>query len=229
MCGKYGGTVSTPGCYFKNCFFLERRVVSRKIRSVDLPNQKIVDKRGNPLYVSAVITYQVLNARKSVLEVTDVRSYVIAQAQAILKQHVSKYPFECMDADDNQLSLRKDGRKIERNMIADLQRSVEKTGVKIHSVQFNELSYAPEISSGMLKKQSAMVMVSAKKMIVQGAVGIAHGVVEKLSSKGLKMLPEEKTKLVSNLLTVLCSDEDDNENVQYDDDRSPKNNFGYFR
>lgn len=196
---------------------------------MDLPNQKIVDKRGNPLYVSAVITYQVLNARKSVLEVTDVRSYVIAQAQAILKQHVSKYPFECMDADDNQLSLRKDGRKIERNMIADLQRSVEKTGVKIHSVQFNELSYAPEISSGMLKKQSAMVMVSAKKMIVQGAVGIAHGVVEKLSSKGLKMLPEEKTKLVSNLLTVLCSDEDDNENVQYDDDRSPKNNFGYFR
>lgn len=179
---------------------------------MDLPNTKIVDSRGNPLIVSAIVIYQVLNSRKAALKVTNLHYFILNQAQASMKEYVAKYPYEVMEDDpEGTLSLRGSIRKIERMIAVSVQKGVEDTGVKIHSVQFNELSYAPEISSGMLRKQAAQVTVTAKRRIVQGAIEIAHGTVERLEEKGLKMLPEEKVKLVSNLLTVICGDSDEND------------------
>jgi len=80
-------------------------------------------------------------------------------------------------------------------------------GVVIDSIQFNQISYAPEIAQGMLKKQQAMAMISARRTLVSGAVRIAFDAVQKLEEHGIKMVPKDKTKLVSNLLTVTVAEE----------------------
>lgn len=108
---------------------------------MDLPNTKIVDSRGNPLIVSAIVIYQVLNSRKAALKVTNLHYFILNQAQASMKEYVAKYPYEVMEDDpEGTLSLRGSIRKIERMIAVSVQKGVEDTGVKIHSVQFNELS-----------------------------------------------------------------------------------------
>lgn len=212
VCGKYSGTVTKPGCYFRNCCGLDTKIVSKKIQCVDLPNTKIVDGRGNPLDVSAIVVYQILNSRRAVLDVEDYNTYVINQANTTLKTIVSKYPYELMEDDpSDKLCLRSKAKRIEKMMAKNLQENVIHIGVKIHSMQFNELSYAPEIANGMLKKQGALVTLSAKQKIAQGAIDIAFGAAEKLVEKGVHMSPEEKAKLVSNLLTVICGENDNDD------------------
>lgn len=209
ICGKYSGTVTKPGCYFKNCCGLDKRLVTKKIQCIDLPNTKIVDGRGNPLLISAIVVYQILNSRRAVLEVENVYNYVVDQANTTLKSIVSQYPYELMEGDSpDKLSLRSNAKRIEKIMAKSLQDRVTQIGVKIHSMQFNELSYAPEIANGMLKKQGALVTLSAKQKIAQGAIDIAFDAAEKLIQKGVEMTPEEKAKLVSNLLTVICGEND---------------------
>lgn len=209
ICGKYSGTVTKPGCYFKNCCGLDKRLVTKKIQCIDLPNTKIVDGRGNPLLISAIVVYQILNSRRAVLEVENVYNYVVDQANTTLKSIVSQYPYELMEGDSpDKLSLRSNAKRIEKIMAKSLQDKVTQIGVKIHSMQFNELSYAPEIANGMLKKQGALVTLSAKQKIAQGAIDIAFDAAEKLIQKGVEMTPEEKAKLVSNLLTVICGEND---------------------
>lgn len=212
VCGKYSGTVKKPGCYFKNCCGLDKRLVSKKIQCIDLDNTKIVDGRGNPLITSAIVVYQILNSRKAVLNVENVYTYVVDQANTTLKSVVSKYPYELMENETKfTLSLRANAKKIEKIMAKTLQEKVTHIGVKIHSMQFNELSYAPEIANGMLKKQGALVTLSAKQKIAQGAIDIAFGAAEKLIEKGVQMSPEEKAKLVSNLLTIICGENDNDD------------------
>jgi len=211
--GKYTGSEADPGCHWANCFGRELRTIDKRIISLDLPNQKIVEKAGNPLIVSAIVVYHVEDAKKATLDVTDVNSYIMNEATAVLKKIVSLYPYETHheDGHEDDMSLKNEAAEIQKQMVRLLQKHVKAAGAKIHLFQFNELSYAPEIAAGMLRRQQARAMVAARKKIVQGAVEIAYGACDKLVEYGVKMTPEEKKSLTSNLLAVICADSDSNQ------------------
>jgi len=204
--GKYAGIVSQPGIHWTNVFGRDLRKISTKVISVDLPHTKVVDKNGNPLLISGVLTYQFVNPRKAVLDVENANQFVYTQAQAALKQIVSRYPYETDE--EHTHCLKSESSVIGAEMVQILQSRVNISGTKIHSFAFNEISYAPEIASGMLKRQQAAATVAARKTIILGAVEIAHGAVEELQGRGITMNDREKAVLVTNLLTVICSDKD---------------------
>lgn len=203
--GKYAGVLKEPGIHCSNCWGRSILRVSTKTISIDLPNVKTADQNGNPLIVSGVLAYTIRNAKKAVLDVNNADTYVITQAQAILKQIVARYPYE---AEQGGHSLKSDGGAIGQEFVEMLQERVQLAGIKVQSFAFNEISYAPEIAAGMLKKQQAAATVHARKVIVQGAVEIASGAVGALAEKGIQLEPEHQSRLVTNVLTVMCSDRD---------------------
>lgn len=204
-CGKYSGKLTEPGCHFVNMCGRQLLTVSTKVVSHDLKNTKVVDANGNPVNVSAVITYKVCDVEKATLDVTQVHAFVSNQAQAVLKQVVSRYPYE---STENRADLKNESQLVSQELVRVLQERVNIAGLLILGFQFNEISLAPEIANAMLKRQQAAAMVAARKIIVHGAVEIAHTAVEEMTKKGVKFSDDERAKLVTNLLTVICSDHD---------------------
>ncbi|PRP83791.1 hypothetical protein PROFUN_08989 [Planoprotostelium fungivorum] len=209
--GKYTGTITDPGCHFANCFGREIIKISTRKQSIELPNTKIVDRNGSPLIISGIVVFQFINSKRAALDIQNALSFVRDQSQAVMKQIVSEYPYEChedVDTDYKGACLKTEAAEIGEKLVQRLQSKVNIAGAKVISFQFNELSYAPEIAQGMLKKQQAMATVGARRTIVEGAVEIAHGAIVKLEGKGIRLEPAEQTRLVTNLLTVICSEND---------------------
>jgi len=204
--GKYAGTVQSPGIHWQNLWGRDLRKISTKIISIELPHTKVIDANGNPLLISGVLTYQFVNPKKAILDVENANKFVYTQAQAALKQIVSRYPYE--SEHEGAHSLKTESASIGDETVAILQARVNISGTKIHSFAFNEISYAPEIAAGMLRRQQAAATVAARKVIVLGAVEIAHGAVTELDRRGIQMDNAATAHLVTNLLTVICSDQE---------------------
>jgi len=205
--GKFTGIVQSPGCHWVNCWGREIIKVSKAKLSVELPNIKVVDKNGNPLDISGIVVYHFENVKKSNIDFQNASLFIKNQSQATLKRIASRYPYEVEETDKEHLCLSKHGDEISTKAREVLQKQVGIAGVVIDSIQFNQISYAPEIAQGMLKKQQAIAMISARRTLVKGAVKIAYDAVEKLEDNGIKMNPKDRTKLVSNLLTVTVAEE----------------------
>lgn len=188
-----------PGCHFYNCWGREmKRIFTTRI-SVEVPTTKITDSTGNPLMVSAVLNYRFTDAKAALLNVQNPMVYVNQQAQAVLKQVVARFTYD---------ELKAEGASVCAQMVNALQPKVETAGAMIESVSLNELNYAPEIASSMLKKQQARALIDARQLIVKGAVDIAQTAVAMLEGKGLPMTDEDRVKIVTNVLTVTCSETD---------------------
>jgi len=219
-CGKLSGIYQTPGCFFLNPCGVEKVIISKAKISIDLPNTKVIDLNGNPLIVSGVVVYFWSDTRRAALDIAAREQFVSNQAQAVLKLIVSQYPYEHLeDKSDSESEshdeeyhegkpcLKTDTQAITNHLVKTLQHRVDITGAKVDSFRFNEISYAPEIAQGMLKKQQAEAIVQSRSTLVRGAVSIATTTMAKLAKRNVKMDHTEQTRLVSNLLTVVCADE----------------------
>eukprot|EP00938_MAST-03A_sp_MAST-3A-sp1_P003416 g3416.t1 len=177
------------------------RKVSTKQRTCALPDCKITDSSGNPVICSAVLNYRVCNGKQSLMNVQNVDQFVRTNATAVLKQIVSRHTYD---------ECKKEASEMNMLMRTALQQRVRIGGVNVGSMEINELNYAPEIASGMLKKQQAMALVAARHVIVDGATEIAKGAIRNLESgeQGMKLSSDEKAKIVTNLLTITCGDSD---------------------
>jgi len=138
--------------------------------------------------------------------VSDTRLFTLNAAQTVLKTVVGRHPYEATKP--GQMCLKTHAKQIGQEMVTLLQKDVNVAGVKVLSFQFNDLSYAPEIASAMLKRAQAQAMVAARKKIVDGAIDIALGAVIELEKKGISIQQSDKSRIVTNLLTVICSDTD---------------------
>lgn len=197
--GTLVGHETEPGCHWHNCVGRDmRRIFTTRI-SVDVPTTKITDSHGNPLMVSAVLNYRFTDARAALLNVQNPSNYVNQQAQAVLKMVVSRFSYD---------ELKTEAEAVTRDMVNALQPRVVTAGATIESVSLNELNYAPEIAAAMLKKQQARALIDARQLIVKGAVDIASTAVAMLEAKGLTMSPSDRVKIVTNILTVTCSETD---------------------
>eukprot|EP00750_Incisomonas_marina_P001314 INCI11103.1.p1 GENE.INCI11103.1~~INCI11103.1.p1 ORF type:complete len:280 (-),score=48.76 INCI11103.1:106-945(-) len=201
--GKLAALRTEPGLFCVNPCCTKAIVVSTRQMSLDLPMSKIIDKKGNPINISAMVNYRVKNIVRASLEVTNVHAFVVNAATAILKNIASNYAYET--ADDSP-SLKTHAQQIGDEMVAALQERVNVAGVRIVDMLLNELSYAREIAAAMLQRQQAEALIDARTLIVQGAVEIARNATQELSKNGIEMDASEKTRLVSNLICVICGD-----------------------
>jgi len=156
----------------------------------------VVDGNGNPIIISAVVTFRVVDTIRAAFAVDNVDQYLSVQALAILKKVASKYPYESKDGH----SLHGEQNTVTKEMVALLQTKADICGTKIISFELCDLQYAPEIAQGMLVRQQADALLGARKIIVEGAVGIVTGAVQKLAENGIQLNDREQTRLTSNLL-----------------------------
>jgi regulator of protease activity HflC (stomatin/prohibitin superfamily) len=178
-----------------------RRTLSLRIRNLDTDVLKVNDANGNPIEISAVITWQVQDAAQAAFDVEDYRGFVDIQAETAVRHVASVFPYDSYE--EGQESLRGAADRV----IATLQERLDVAGVTVFDTRLRRLAYAPEIAADMLRRQQADAIVAARQRIVEGAVGMVDHALSSLNERDIVELDEErKAAMVSNLMVVLVSD-----------------------
>ena len=202
--GRYVGTVKDPGLRWANPL-LTKRKISLRVRNFETERSKVNDTDGNPIEMAAVVVWKVVDTAEASFEVDDYVNYVHVQSESALRNLATLYPYDTHE--EGQLSLRGNTDEIAGQLKTEIQSRLHKAGVEVLEARITHLAYAPEIASAMLQRQQAGAIIAARTLIVEGAVGMVEMALDKLSSKHIVELDEErKANMVSNLLVVLCGD-----------------------
>ena len=224
--GQYKGSVKTSGFFWVNPFFSKKKislrvrnfetgstttperksggvVVQAKSRTAGRPS-KVNDRDGNPIEISAVVVWKVIDTADASFEVDDYEDFVAVQSEAALRSLASRHPY---DSEDHEVSLRGSTDVISGQLREDIQERLAKAGVNVIEARISHLAYAQEIAAAMLQRQQAQAVVAARTRIVEGAVGMVDMALERLAEQNIVELDDERrAAMVSNLLVVLCSD-----------------------
>lgn len=204
--GKYVGTVKHDGFFWVNPFNLKKRV-SLKARNLNGQQLKVNDKLGNPIEIAAVIVWQVKETAKALFEVDDYVQYIKVQSEAAVRHLANLFPYDNFEDEEANITLKDGAQKVSDMLEIELTERLARAGIFILEARISHLAYAPEIAGAMLQRQQATAVIAARKLIVEGAVGMVEMALDKLSEKGIVELDEErKAGMVSNLLVVLCGD-----------------------
>lgn len=204
--GKYAGTDRNNGLRWANPFYAKASV-SLRVRNFESGRLKVNDANGNPIEIAAVVVWRVVDTAEAVFEVDDYENYVTIQSEAALRNLATSYPYEHGD-EDQRLSLRSDSNTISQKLRNEVQDRLQRAGVDVLEARLSHLAYASEIAQAMLQRQQASAVLSARKIIVQGAVGMVSDALEQLENQGVVAFDSErKAAMVSNLLVVLCGDQ----------------------
>ncbi|MEX2986109.1 SPFH domain-containing protein [Streptomyces sp. C36] len=202
--GRYRGTIRNEGLRWVNPF-TSREDISTRVRNHETPVMKVNDAYGNPIELAAVVVWKVEDTAQAMFAVEDFQEFVSTQTEAAVRHIAIEYPYDAHD--DDALSLRGNAEEITEKLALELHARVEAAGVRIIESRFTHLAYAPEIASAMLQRQQAGAVVAARKLIVEGAVGMVEQALERINEQGIVELDEErKAAMVSNLMVVLCGD-----------------------
>lgn len=202
--GKYVGTVKDNGLRWNNPFLAKRRV-SQRVRNFESGKLKVNELDGSPIEIAAVIVWQVVDASEAVYNVDDYESFVHIQSESALRAMATSYPYD--QHEDGQLALRSHASEISQHLKNELAERLADAGVQVIDARISHLAYAAEIAQAMLQRQQANAVIAARTRIVAGAVGMVEMALAELQKNGVVQLDEErKAHMVSNLLTVLCSD-----------------------
>lgn len=200
--GKIVGELRRPGIHFVIPWGLNAVTISTKVTAAEIHRTTVADLRGNPVVIAGVCTYRVVEPMKAAFAVTNYAAFIATQAVAALKQIAATYPYESEDGH----SLRGETNKVADVMVERLQTRIAPAGVQVLSFDISDLTYAPEIAQAMLVRQQAEALVAARKVIVHGAVDIVEGAITHLAEKGFDIPQNERSRLIGNLLTVICGD-----------------------
>lgn len=181
--------------------------LSLRANSFNSPTLKVNDKRGNPIEIGAVILWRIQDTAQAVFDVEDYRSYVEMQSESAIRSIASRYAYD--HGDEHELTLRGGADEISVALKDELQVRLAKAGVQIDEARLTHLAYAPEIAPVMLRRQQAEAIISARQIIVQNAVGMVHMALDELEKNNVVKLDDERrAAMVSNLLVVLCGQND---------------------
>ncbi len=190
--------------------------ISLKMMTLSNNRQKINDCLGNPIEISIAVIWKVVDTAKAVFSVDNYKEYLSLQCDAALREIVRVYPYDVAPnidttgdgvADDG--SLRGSSEIVAGKIKDEIQKRVSEAGLEIVEARITYLAYAPEIAAAMLQRQQASAVVDARKLIVDGAVGMVQMALEALSENKIVDLDDErKAAMVSNLLVVLCGNHD---------------------
>lgn len=207
--GKYVGSVRETGLRWANPFY-SKDAVSLRVRNFESEVLKVNDSSGNPIKIAAVVVWKVVDSAEAIFEVDDYESFVHIQSEAALRNLATSYPYEIHDTENSEdvIALRSDPHAIAAKLQSEVQDRLDKAGMEVIEARISHLAYAEEIASAMLKRQQAQAIVAARRQIVDGAVGMVKMALDELREQGVIELDEErKAAMVSNLLVVLCGEE----------------------
>ena len=208
--GNYSGTIKDSGFHWINPFYL-RTLISLKARNLNGQSLKVNDKIGNPVEIAAVIVWQVEDTAKAIFEVDDYNKYVNIQSEAAVRHLAGICPYDNFEEENADITLRGGAEKVNILLENELNERLSPAGIKVIEARISHLAYAQEIAGAMLRRQQATAVVAARRLIVEGAVGMVEMALAKLSEREIVHLDEErKAAMVSNLLVVLCGDKEVN-------------------
>ena len=190
--------------------------ISLKIMTLNNNRQKINDCLGNPVEIGIAVTWRIVDTAKAVFNVDNYKEFLSLQCDSALRNVVRIYPYDVApnvdttgDGIADEGSLRGSSEIVAERIRKEIQARVDEAGIEVIEARITYLAYAPEIAAVMLQRQQASAIIDARKMIVDGAVGMVEMALERLSENKVVELDEErKAAMVSNLLVVLCSGND---------------------
>jgi len=228
--GKYEGTVKENGYFWVNPFYAKKPMILRA-RNLDAEPIKVNDKSGNPVMIGQVVVWRVKDTYKASFDIDNeskstmsqqlgtakafvqdkMKAYeyfVKVQSDAALRYVAGMYTYDNMEDTDEKLTLRSGGDELNDILENQLNERLALAGIEILEARINYLAYAPEIAAVMLRRQQADAIISAREKIVEGAVGMVKHALQKLAADNVIELDDQKkAAMVSNLLVVLCSEE----------------------
>ena len=190
--------------------------ISLKIMTLNNNKQKINDCLGNPIEIGIAVTWKVVDTAKAVFNVDNYKEFLSLQCDSALRDIVRIYPYDVApnvdttgDGIADEGSLRGSSEIVAGKIRDEIQKRVADAGIEVVEARITYLAYAPEIAAVMLQRQQASAVIDARKMIVDGAVGMVEMALDRLSENHTVELDEErKAAMVSNLLVVLCGNRD---------------------
>ncbi len=195
---------------------LESNKISLKIMTLNNSRQKINDCLGNPVEIGIAVIWRVVDTAKAVFNVDNYKEFLSLQCDSALRNVVRIYPYDVAPGVDttgdgiaDEGSLRGSSEVVAERIRNEIQARVNEAGIEIIEARITYLAYAPEIAAVMLQRQQASAIIDARRMIVDGAVGMVEMALERLAENDTVNLDEErKAAMVSNLLVVLCGNKD---------------------
>jgi len=204
--GKYVGTVKSDGFFWVNPLTSKKKL-SLRARNLNGQQLKVNDKMGNPIEIGAVVVWQVKETAKASFAVEDYVQYVNVQSEAAVRHLANSFAYDNLEDEDAEITLKDGAEKVNSLLEQELNERLSRAGIEVIEARISHLAYAQEIASAMLQRQQAAAVIAARKLIVEGAVGMVEMALERLSEKEIVTLDEErKAAMVSNLLVVLCGD-----------------------
>lgn len=220
--GKYSGTISEDGFYWVNPFYSKKKV-SLRIRNLETGIIKVNDEGGNPILISSVVVWKVVDTYKAIFDLETQRhidsksgvktenreesyqNFIKIQAEAALRSISYAYPYDNLEEESNKTTLRSGGDIINKALKEEISKRLLLAGIEVQEARISNLSYAPEIAAVMLQRQQAQAIIGARKKIVEGSVGIVQMALSELEGK-IDINPDQKANMISNLLVVLSSE-----------------------
>lgn len=228
--GRYRGTFTQAGFYWANPFITAKKL-SLRARNLDADPIKVNDKAGNPVMIGLVLVWKLRDTYKAMFEVDTqtmaaariganqagspgaavimnaLQNFVSIQADAALRQVAGQYAYD-NEEDENAITLRDGSDEINKELEAKISERLDMAGIEVVEARINYLAYAPEIAAVMLRRQQATAIIAAREKIVEGAVSMVKMALDKLADeKVVELNDERKAAMVSNLLVVLCGDD----------------------
>lgn len=222
--GKYVGTFRKTGFYWINPLMSAKKV-SLRARNLNPEPIKVNDKAGNPVLIGMVLVWRLKDTYKALFDIDSetavaqlggmagarmnmFEKFVAVQSDAALRQVAGMYAYDENGADAGEVTLRGGGDVVNDLLTEKLNERLSMAGLEVVEARINYLAYAPEIAAVMLRRQQAAAIISAREKIVEGAVSMVKLALDRLSEDNIVELDEEKkAAMVSNLLVVLCSEE----------------------
>lgn len=225
--GKYSGTFSETGFYWINPFYGTKKV-SLRARNLDAEPIKVNDKTGNPVMIGLVLVWKLKDTYKALFEVDTqtmaaapntvgadakglmnaLEKFVRVQSDAALRQVAGQYAYDDEDGKSGEPTLRSSADEINEQLEQKLDERLALAGIEVVEARINYLAYAPEIAAVMLRRQQADAIIQAREKIVEGAVSMVKMALDRLSEDNVVELDDDKkAAMVSNLLVVLCGDD----------------------
>ncbi len=204
--GDYVGSIKETGLQWVNPLYNKTKI-SLRARNLNGQTLKVNDKMGNPVEIAAVVVWQVKDTAKALFEVDNYVNFVQIQSEAAVRKLANSYAYDHMEDETSSVTLRDSTGQINLFLEQELNERLERAGVDIIEARVSHLAYSSEIAGAMLQRQQASAMIAARRLIVEGAVGMVEMALERLEKNGVIALDEErKASMVSNLLVVLCGE-----------------------
>lgn len=203
--GQYIGTIRSAGL-FMTVPLTNKQSVSLRVRNFNSSLLKVNDLRGNPVEIAAVIVFKVVDTSKALFDVDDYEQFVEIQSESAIRHVASEFPYDSFN-DTETLTLRSNPTEVSTKLTEELQSRLQIAGVQVMETRLTHLAYATEIASAMLQRQQSAAILSARKIIVEGAVSITEDAIAKLEKDtNLQLSDDRKLQLINNVMVTIISE-----------------------